>query len=81
MENLNVRLTEKSTVTFEIYPNNLSEVTATQFTVVRPCVMNYGFFKHESITLNVWGELTVDGAKALYKILPCRPRLLERWLI
>ena len=72
VENLNVRLTEKSTVTFEIYPNNFSEVTATQFTVVHPCVMNYGFFKHESITLNVWGELTVDGAKALYKVLPCR---------
>ncbi|XP_044170452.1 LOW QUALITY PROTEIN: uncharacterized protein LOC122947404 [Acropora millepora] len=71
VENLNVRLTEKSTVTFEIYPNTFSQVTATQMTDVRPCVMNYGFFKQESVTLNVWGELTVDGAKALYNVLPC----------
>ena len=71
VENVNARLTEKSTVTFEIYPNTFSQVTATQLTDVRPCVMNYGFFKQESITLNVWGELTVDGAKALYNVLPC----------
>ena len=70
-ENLNIRLTEKSTVTFELYPNSFSQLTATQLTDVRPCVINYGFFKQESVTLNVWGELTVDGAKALYNVLRC----------
>ena len=69
--NLKVQLTEKSTVAFEIYPNSFSQVTATQLTNVRPCVINYGFFKQESVTLNVWGELTVYGAEALYNVLAC----------
>ena len=71
VENLNVRLTEKSTVTFEIHPNTFRQVPATQLTVVRPCVINYGFFKQESVTVNVWGELTVDGAEAIYNVSPC----------
>ena len=68
-ENLNVQLPEKSIVSFEIYPNIFSP--AIKLTDVRPGVRNYGFFKQESVTLNVWGELTVDGAKALYNLLPC----------
>ena len=71
VENLNAQLAEKSTVTFEIYPNTLSLVPATQLTDVRPCVINYGLFEQESVTLNVWGELTVDGAEALYNVLRC----------
>ena len=71
MENLNVRLAEKVSVTFEIYPNSFSQVTATQLTDFRPCVINYGFFKQESVTINVWGELTVGGAEALYNVLRC----------
>ena len=70
-ENLNVRLTEKSIVTFQIHPNTYSEVTATHLTYFRPSVINYGFFIPESVTLNVWGELTVDGAEALYNVLRC----------
>ena len=68
-ENLNVQLAEKSNFTFEIYPNTLSPVTATQLTDVLPCVTNYGFFETKTVTLNIWGELTVDGAEALYKVL------------
>ena len=71
VENLNVLLAEKSTVTFEICPNTFNQVTATQLTDVRPCVRKYGLFEQESVTLNVWGELTVDGAEAIYSMLPC----------
>ena len=71
VENLNVRLAEKSTVTFKFYPNIFSQVTATQLTDFRPCRIKYGFFERESVTVNVWGELTVDGAEALYNVLPC----------
>ena len=71
VENLNGRLAEKSTVNFAITPNTFMQVTATQLTEFRPCVIKYGFFKQESVTLNVWGELTVDGAEALYNLLPC----------
>ena len=71
VENLNVHMAEKSTVTFEIYPNPFSQVTATQLTDFLPCVIDCGFFEQESVTLNVWGELAVDGAEALYNVLRC----------
>ena len=71
VENLNVRLAEKSTVNFAITPNTFKQVTATQLTDFRPCVIKYGLFEQESVTLNVWGELTVNGVEALYDLLPC----------
>ena len=71
-KNLNVRLTEKSTVAFEIYPNIFSQVTTTQLWNFRAvCEKMYGLFEQKSVTLNVWGELTVDGAEAIYNVLPC----------
>ena len=70
VENLNVRLAKKSTVTFEIYPKTFSKVTATQLTDFLPCVITYGFFEQKTVTLNVWGELTVDGSEAIYNLLP-----------
>ena len=69
VENLNVRLTDKSTGSFAISPNTFSQVTATQLTDFLPCVLKYGFFEQESVTLNVWGELAVDGAEAIYNVL------------
>ena len=72
VENLNVRLTEKSIVYFRIYPNTFKPVTATAFGYFRAvCMKMYGFFEQKSVTLNVWGELTVDGAEAIYGVLPC----------
>ena len=68
VENLNERLTEKSTVTFAIDPNTFSQVT--YLTHFLPCMRNYGFFEQKTVTLNVWGELTVDGAEALYNFSP-----------
>ena len=70
VENLHVRLTEKSTVTLEIYPNTFSQVTALR-RVRLVCEKMYGFFEQISVTLNVWGELTVDGAEGMYSVLPC----------
>ena len=71
VENLNAKLAEKSTVTFEIHPNTLSLVSATLLTDVHPFVITYGLFEQESVTLNVWGELTVDDAEAIYNVLRC----------
>ena len=71
VENLNVQLAENSTVTFQITPNTSSQVTATELTDFGPCMIKYGLFEQERVTLNVWGELTVDGAEALYNVLPC----------
>ena len=69
VENLNVRLAEKSTVIFEVYPNTFSQFTTTPLTDFRP--FESSFFERKSVTLNVWGELTVDGSRALYNVLPC----------
>ena len=71
VENLNARLAEKLTITFEINPNTFSQVTATQLTDFLPCVITDGLFEQENVTLNVWGELTVDGAETLLNLLPC----------
>ena len=72
VENLNVLLSEKSTVTLEIYPNTFRQVTAHDFRdICADCVKMYGFFEQKSVTLNLWGELTVDGARALFNVLPC----------
>ena len=68
VENLNAQLAERSSVTFEIYPNPFSPVTAIQLRDVLPCGVDYGLLLPEdSITLNVWGVLTVDGAEALWE--------------
>ena len=70
VENLNAQLAEKSSVTFEIYPNPFSLVTAIQLNDVLPGGIYNMLFEHEeSITLNVWGELTVEGAEALRNFL------------
>ncbi|XP_074609102.1 uncharacterized protein LOC141863461 isoform X3 [Acropora palmata] len=72
VENLNVRLTEKSTVTFHISPNTFRQVPSTDFIHFDLCWLKmYGFFERESVTLNVWGELTVHAAEAIYRVLPC----------
>ena len=34
-------------------------------------MIKYELFEQKSVTLNVWGELTVDGAEAVYNALPC----------
>ena len=70
VENLNAQLAEKSSVSFEIYPNPFSPVTAIQLEYILPCGIDYTRFEpEESITLNVWGEFTVDGAEALWTFL------------
>ena len=71
VENLKVKLAEKSTVTFEIQPNTFSPVTPTQLTDVRPCLINCGLFEQRRVTLNVWGELTIDGVEAVYNVFRC----------
>ena len=71
VENLNVRLAEKSTVSFSIYPNTFSQVTAFHLTDFCPCVIKCGFFEQKTVTLNVWGELTFYGAEAIYNVLAC----------
>ncbi|XP_015776077.1 PREDICTED: uncharacterized protein LOC107354145 [Acropora digitifera] len=72
VENLNVRLAEKSTVTFAIHPSTLSQVTAIQVTTFfRPYFIGDKEPAQRSFTLNLWGEITVDAAEALYNLSLC----------
>ena len=68
-ENIQTELAKRPQVSFAIYPNPLSEVTANQIRHF-PRVA-FGFRALQQLTLNVWGELSGDGAKTLYEILPC----------
>ena len=67
VENLSVLLAEKSSVAFAIYPNSFRQVA--HLTLSRPYARNCGFFEQKTVTRDVWGELTVDGAKAIYSFL------------
>ena len=67
VENLNVRLAEKSSVVFAIYPNSFRQVNL--WKRFFPYEANCGCFEQKTVTRDVWGELTVDDAKAIYSIL------------
>ena len=67
VENLHTHMAEKGIVS-SIYPNTFSKVTDSQVTH-----LNWFLSKTDSVqqnvTLNVWGELSVDGCKAVCEVL------------
>ena len=70
--NLNRQFTEKSFVTCRTGPSTFRQVTPHGLRdVCADCVKMYGLFEQKRGTLNVWGELTVDDAEAMYSVLPC----------
>ena len=71
-ENIQTELAKRPQVSFTIYPNPLSQVTANQIRHLRP--VDYGFPARQRFTLNVWGELCAEGAEALYEVVPCTPQ-------
>ena len=68
-ENIQTELAKRPQVSFAIYPNPLGQVTANQIRHLRP--VDYGFPARQRFTLNVWGELSAEGAEALYEVVPC----------
>ena len=71
-ENIQTELAKRPQVSFAIYPNPLSKVTAKQIGHFPP--VDYGSRALQQFTLNVWGELSGDGAKTLYGVLPRTPQ-------
>ncbi|XP_044166049.1 uncharacterized protein LOC114972567 isoform X4 [Acropora millepora] len=67
-ENLRAKLAEKGVVSL-IYPNTLSEVKSCQVTRLNRMLLSKTHLVQQNVTLNVWGELSGDGSKALCEVL------------
>ena len=66
-KNLRPHFAEKAIVS-EIYPNTFSKVKDSQVTHLNPFLSKTDL-KQQTVTLNVWGELSGDGCKALCEVL------------
>ena len=66
-KSVRAQFTEKATVS-EIYPNTFSKVKDIQVTHLNRFLSNTDL-KQQTVTLNVWGELSGDGCKAVCEVL------------
>ena len=66
-ENLHAKLAEKGVVS-EIYPNTFSKVKGSQVTRLNH-ILSKTHLVQQNITLNIWGELSGDGSKAVFEVL------------
>ena len=66
-KNLRAQFAEKAIVS-EIYPNTCSKVKDSQVTHLNRFLSKTDL-KQQTVTLNVWGELSGDGCKALCEVL------------
>ena len=67
-ENLHAKLAKKGVVS-SIYPNTFSKVKASQVTGLNRMLLSKTHLVKQNVTLNVWGELSGDGSKALSEVL------------
>ena len=68
-ENLHGKLAEKGVVS-AIYPNTFSKVKGSQVTRLNRMLLSAKtHLVQENVTLNVWGELSGDGSKAVFEVL------------
>ena len=66
-KNLRAQFAEKAIVS-EIYPNTFSKVKDSQLTQLNR-LLSKTDLKQQTVTLNVWGELSGDGCKAVCEVL------------
>ena len=66
-KNLREQFAEKAIVS-EIYPNTFSKVKDSQVTHLNR-LLSKNDLKQQTVTLNVWGELSGDGCKAVCEVL------------
>ena len=67
VENLHTRMAEKGILS-SIYPNNFSKVTESQVTNLN-WFLSKTVSVQQNVTLNLWGELSGDGCKAVCEVL------------
>ena len=71
--NIHSRLGRETSASFSLFPNTFGKVTAAQVAQCCPFEITDGILVQQNVTLNVWGELGGDGAKALFEGLSRRP--------
>ena len=67
-ENLHAKLAKKGVVS-SIYPNIFSKVKGSQVTRLNRMLLSKTHLVQQNVTLNVWGELSGDGSKAMCEVL------------
>ena len=67
-ENLHAKLAKKGVVS-SIYPNIFSKVKGSQVTRLNRILLSKFRLVQRNVTLNIWGELSGDGSKALCEVL------------
>ena len=67
-ENLHAKLAEKGVVS-SIYPNTFCKVKGSQVTSLNRILWSKTHLVQQNVTLNVWGDLSGDGSKALCEVL------------
>ena len=67
-ENLHAKLAKKGVVS-SIYPNIFSKVKGSQVTRLNRMLLSKTHLVQQNVTLNVWGELSGDGSKAVCEVL------------
>ena len=71
-ENLHAKLAKKGVVS-SIYPNIFSKVEGSQVRSLNRMPLSKTHFVQRNVTLNVWGDLSGDGSKALCEFLLRHP--------
>ncbi|XP_067017535.1 uncharacterized protein [Acropora muricata] len=66
--NLHAKLAEKGVVS-SIYPNTFSKVKGSQVTSLNRMLLSKTHLVQQNVTLNVWGDLSGDGSKAVSEVL------------
>ena len=67
-ENLHAKLAKKGVVS-SIYPNIFSKVKGSQVRRLNRMLLSKTHLVQQNVTLNVWGELSGDGSKAVCEVL------------
>ena len=67
-ENIHAKLAKKEVVS-SIYPNIFSKVKGSRLTHLNRMLLSETHFVQQNVTLNVWGDLSGDGSKALCEFL------------
>ena len=69
----NLQTAKKSQVSLAFHPEIFCQVTANQVAHFLPVVVHKGFLPEHHLTVNLWGELSCEGAEALCETLMGTP--------
>ena len=65
----NLRLSKKAPVVLEFHPDTSSKVTANHVASLHPVVLTNELSPKQHLTVNLWGELSLEGSEGLCDLL------------